>query len=687
MKKAFLFISYVLFSVCAVGQNETQQTEDSTEFLSEITVEAYQYHRTVIEVPASVGIVQQKDFTRFSNTSLLPVLNTLPGVRMEERSPGSYRVAMRGSSLRSPFGVRNVKVYWNDLPFTDAGGNTYLNLFDFNSIQNIEAVKGPGSSLYGAGTGGALLLSSGYNKDAIQVSTVNGSYDLLRYTLSAQSRTDNASIRMNYGHQQSDGYREQSRMIRDAVQVNGDFVSGEKGLLSATILYSDLFYETPGGLTKEQFEDDPTQARPPGGPNPGAAEQHASVFNRTFYSGLSYAYEWNEKWSNQTGVYGSFTQFENPTLRPLDYERRTEQGFGGRTNTTFSFTNGRLNFGAEFQHGFSPIKTYESLQGQSGVLQNDDEISIMTYFVFVQAEVDLPANFLLTVGASLNKLNVDFKRLSVVPPVSETRNYNAILSPRIAVLKKLTDHLSAYASYSQGYSPPTIQELYASNNTFNQNLGAERGTNLELGFKGDFLQRTLHAEIAAYNFRQEESIVIRHDANEADYFVNEGETNQNGIEILTRWSPVLTGSVLSNFSWWISYTLNKYEFEDYERDGVSFDGNALTGVAPNILSSGIDLALRSGIYANVTFAYTDEIPLNDANTEYADVYSLLGGRAGYRKAWKSFSLDAFLGIDNALDEHYSLGHELNAVGGRYYNPAPVRNYYFGITAGLPLNQH
>ena len=79
---------------------------------------------------------------------------------MEERSPGSFRLAIRGSSLRSPFGVRNVKVYWNGIPFTDAGGNTYLNLFDFNSIANIEVIKGPGGSMYGAGTGGVVLLES-----------------------------------------------------------------------------------------------------------------------------------------------------------------------------------------------------------------------------------------------------------------------------------------------------------------------------------------------------------------------------------------------------------------------------------------------------------------------------------------------------------------------------------------------
>lgn len=687
MMKAHLSIVCILFYVSGFAQNENNSVPDSTKFLTEFTLQAYQYNRPVMEVPAAVGVVQLKDLNRYSNTALLPALNALPGVRMEERSPGSYRLALRGSSLRAPFGVRNVKIYWNDLPYTDAGGNTYLNSFDFSAIQNIEVIKGPSSSLYGAGTGGTLLLRSSYDENTIGSSWVAGSFGLLRYNFSAQSKSDEATLRINYAHQESDGYRRQSRMIRDAVHVNGDFQVGEKGLISMTTLYSDLFYETPGGLTGPQVKDDPRQARPAAGPNPGAEEQHAAIFNKTFYSGISYHHQWNDRWSNQTGVYGSITKFDNPTLRPLDYERRTETGFGGRTNTTYSFLKGRLNFGAEFQHGFSPIKTYESNQGQAGALQHDDEITIDTYFLFAQTEFDLPAKFFLTIGASLNKLDVSFMRFSENPSVQKAREFDAIFSPRVALLKKLSDNISAYASFSRGYSPPTIQELYASDGRFNRDLNAEMGNNYEVGFKGDFFGRTVFTQLAVYDFQQHESIVRRTTEDGGEYFVNAGKTNQVGIEMLTSWSPKLTGSFLKNFSGWISYTYNNYKFKDYEVDGKIFDGNDMTGIAPQVLSLGLDALFPVGVYTNITFSYTDRIPLNDANEYYDSDYSLLGVRAGYVKTWGKFSIDIFGGVDNALNEEYSLGHELNAVGFRFYNPAPTRNYFFGVKAGLSLQKN
>jgi iron complex outermembrane receptor protein len=41
--------------------------------------------------------------------------------------------------------------------------------------------------------------------------------------------------------------------------------------------------------------------------------------------------------------------------------------------------------------------------------------------------------------------------------------------------------------------------------------------------------------------------------------------------------------------------------------------------------------------------------------------------------------DFFIGMDNILDQRYSLGNDLNAFGGRFYNAAAPRNFYVGLT--------
>jgi iron complex outermembrane receptor protein len=48
----------------------------------------------------------------------------------------------------------------------------------------------------------------------------------------------------------------------------------------------------------------------------------------------------------------------------------------------------------------------------------------------------------------------------------------------------------------------------------------------------------------------------------------------------------------------------------------------------------------------------------------------------------SYPLEFFGGVDNLLDRKYSLGNDLNAAAGRYYNTATGRNFYLGIKAAL-----
>jgi iron complex outermembrane receptor protein len=102
------------------------QQKDTSKQIQPVTVKAYLTEQPVLNVPASINVIGQQQLDLQPGNSFIPVLNSQPGVRAEERSPGSYRLSIRGSLLRSPFGVRDVKIYFDDIPLTDAGGNTYL---------------------------------------------------------------------------------------------------------------------------------------------------------------------------------------------------------------------------------------------------------------------------------------------------------------------------------------------------------------------------------------------------------------------------------------------------------------------------------------------------------------------------------------------------------------------------------
>ena len=149
----------------------------------------------------------------------------------------------------------------------------------------------------------------------------------------------------------------------------------------------------------------------------------------------------------------------------------------------------------------------------------------------------------------------------------------------------------------------------------------------------------------------------------------------------------ISNSILSSFKLWSGITLNKYEFKDYIKDNVSYSGNQLTGTPKEVLTGGADLTFAKKFFLNLTVNYTSEIPLNDANSVYAKSYTILGAKAGYKSQLnKKVPFELFAGADNLLDETYSLGNDLNAAGGRYYNAAFGRNFYFGLKLGVDISK-
>jgi iron complex outermembrane recepter protein len=679
MRLIFFFsFSLILFQSYA----QEQPVQDSVRRLDEVVVKAYASDRKLNEVPAAIGIIDSKELNRFNNTSFLPALNTVPGVRMEERSPGSYRLSIRGSTLRSPFGVRNVKVYWNGLPFTDGGGNTYLNSVDFNSINSIEVIKGPGASLYGAGTGGVVLLNSKLKREPnVNFGYTGGSYGLSRFDGSVQVVSKKTILKASVAQQNSKGYRDQTEMSRLAAQFDMITSLGKKSTLSAIFFASYLDYETPGGLTKTQYDADPRQARPATATQPSAVDQKAAVENNTVYLGLAHDIDWNESWHTRTGIYGSSTDFSNPSIR--NYERRWEGNTGGRTETQYKFgksnLKGKITFGGEFQYFYSPVEVYGNNQGSAtSTIQSIDTLTSRAILGFAQVELDLPHQFYLTVGGSSNFLKYHFERSAPTVAIQD-RTFDSQFSPRLALLKKINPNLSVYSSISSGFSPPTFAEVRPSTGNFNNDLNPEHGVSYELGVKGSAIQRLTY-DVTAYNFQLKETIVIQRTPDGAEYFINAGETSQKGVEAKISWEPYFKDNrVLSSFRLWSSYSLNNYHFKDYVNDSKDYSGNLLTGVAPNVAVAGLDVILWRNFYANTTFNYVDHTPLNDANSEFASEYFLLGARAGYKFLIRhKIPIEFFGGVDNLFDKRYSLGNDLNAIGGRYYNVASGRNFYFGI---------
>lgn len=682
VKNVFFYgLLFFFIPLFCTAQNEP---EDSSKILSEVFVKAFEQNKRLKETSVAINYVSRSQLEHFNNTSILPALNNTPGVRMEERSPGSYRMNIRGSTLRSPFGVRNVKVYWNGIPFTDPGGSTYLNQLSYYNFNSIEIIKGPSGSLYGAGTGGVILINSQPAKwsEGIDVDYSLGSYNLSNLNVQVKAGNEDRRNIIGYTHQTSDGYRAHTNMRRDVVNWQTQIKANEKQQLNVSVLYGDLYYQTPGGLTKAEYNNNPKSARPVTPALPSADQAQAAIFQKTFLAGINNDYHFTGHFQNTTVLYGAFSQIKNPTFR--NYERRMEPHFGGRSLFKWDhrFTNSSLQilFGGEAQKGFFNTKDFTNVNGKPGAIMTDDDINNWICSVFAQGDLRLPHDWNITTGVSINKSFIGITRLSVplFTPVKKT--YSSEWAPRLAISKKLFANLWMYASISKGFSPPTSQEILPSTSVISTNLQAEHGINYETGFKSAWLQQRLYFEINVFSYQLHNAIVQRKDANNADYFVNAGSTKQHGIESQASYQFVhIPNRSISDARVWISHTWNVFHYKDFIQATNDYSGNQLPSVAPQTVAAGIDIITQCGLYTDLSYFYSDRIALDDANSEYASSYNLLGIRIGWKKTIANkIGLNSFLCADNLFDVQYSLGNDINAAAGRYYNAAPGRNYYVGV---------
>lgn len=688
MLKRFTLITLILAAFTVTrAQNKIKPNRDTTE-LKPVIIKGYLSDQPVISVPASVSVLNAAQLRVQPDNSFVNALNTVPGVRTEERSPGSYRLSIRGSLLRSPFGVRDVKIYFDDIPLTDAGGNSYLNAIDIAAIQKVEILKGPDGSLFGANSGGVVILSplNRYNDSTYISAGVNGgSYGLFHEKAAVQLKTTNYLLNINQSFQTYHGYRQNSDTHRNYLQLADSWNYSGKNTLKALGIYSDLAYQTPGGLTLAQANSNPRSARLPTATLPGAIQQHIGITTKMYLGGLTNEYHFNDHIRNVLAVFGNHVDFANPFI--TNYEQRSENTYGFRTY--FELTGDKkpnldwkVDFGFEWQQTNSHIANYGNNKGVKDTTQTVDDIHTNQHFVFARYAADVYKRLHIEAAVSLNDYGYNFKNVYPLNQNNFTnRNFSAQLMPRLALSYQISNDFVWRATISRGYSTPTTAEVRPTDNVVNTSLQAQYGWNYETGFRLRNHDESLMLDLSIFYYRITNAIVRRLNADETEHYINAGGTNQPGTEIsFYYWiikqnrSSFIRGLLFNE-----SYTFNQFKFRSYANATSTYSGNSLTGVPDFVYVTSLQIKLPQYLSLFIQHNYTSSIPLNDAGSFRAGHYHLLQSKISYQPIIdRKTRFEIFAAADNLLNQKYSLGNDLNAVGNRYFNPAPLRNYTVGM---------
>ena len=672
MTKLYFFLPFFSVSLFFAQQ------KDSIGLISEVRIDAYKKPTAFISSTKSVSVVSENLLIQNPPERMFESINQIAGARMEERSPGSYRISLRGSTLRSPFGVRNVKVYLDDFILSDASGNTYFNVISPELIDRMEIYKGPESGDYGAATGGTVLLKT-KSSDQISANLSAGSYGTFNQSFDLSKQLGKHFVEVFQNYYQTDSYREQAKVRRKQVFVKDHFKYSEKGLLKAMLMYSDLDYQTPGGLTLEQMTSDRRQARPATKTVPGAQQQDAGIRNKMILAGLSNEFKITPEFSHFVMVQGSYVDFENPFI--TNFENRFEKNFALRTHFNYekNWNSVSLAYRLGFEGGINDIlvKNYDNNKGIEGSPQNFDRLKNTSGFYFLSQKLNIGERLFTDISVSLNSNAYDWERQYPREENGKVRFRNQWL-PNFGVAYLLGKGFSIRGKIGKGNSAPTNEEIRSSTQQFNAGLKPEFGWNKEAGVRKQF-GNSIFIEGSYFDFRMKDAIVRRQNEAGQEYFVNSGETVQKGIEVLLESKNFdLKNAFLNRFKFRFSGSFYDFKFKNYRQNENDFSGNDLTGVPKTSINSLLNFTFFRKLSVDYSHFYTSKIPLNDANSVWSDAYLIGNIRFGFPVDLDKTRLNLFLQVQNLYNEDYVLGFDINAFGNRYYNPAAKRNFVFGV---------
>ncbi len=662
--------------------------DPTLENLGEVVIRGTHIPTELRKVPAAISVISKRDLERIDATNFAQAFNNVPGVYVNQGALNTTKLNIRGIGGRAQYSTNRIQAYFDGFPLTTAEGELTLDDIDPESISKVEVIKGPASSLYGAGLGGVINIFSAEalpGETAISVKTLFGSYNMTRKLVNLSHGAENSSVMLNYTDLKSDGYRENGEYDRKSFMANASLRTAKDDRLNFLATFTRLKAYIPSSVNEETFLNSPQSA----------ASNWAQARGYESYDlgslGVSYLHTFSEDFVNTTSVYLNFRDANEP--RPFDILKEERVSAGARTRFNLDAQvfdlSSRLSFGAEYYHEWYETGTFENLYRQfenmgsvSGVRLSNNEQNRNYSNFFAQMEIDLSDRLKLEAGANLNLTQYSLNDLFNQDEINQSGEYrfSTILSPRVGATFEFSERKNLYTSISHGFSIPTVAETLTPEGQINTALLPERGINYEIGFKGNWLNNKLYTEVALYSIQVKDLLVAQRIAEDQYVGLNAGETSHNGTEVLINYSATIgPGIRLRPF---LNASFNFFDFKDFNDREIVFDGNKLPGIPSSTVNIGLDVGYNNfSLYTNLLAV--GEIPLNDSNSLFTDPYEVLNIKGTYDlKLLERINIIFTAGVNNLLDEKYAASILTNAIGfggaaPRYYYPGNPKNYYGG----------
>ncbi|WP_097462198.1 TonB-dependent receptor family protein [Mangrovitalea sediminis] len=670
---------------CTLANTVFAQGATTTTQLAPVVVTATRIPQSSFDLPLSIDSVDSQQIHQGqAQTSLSETAQRIPGVVVNDRQNYAQgpQISSRGFGARAAFGVRGVRLLMDGIPLTMPDGQGMPSVLSLGSAQRIEFLRGPFSALYGNSSGGVIqaFTADGPRTPRLSHELTLGSYSTSRNDTQLGGQAGGLNYLMDYEHFETSGYRAHSAAHWNHVNAKFRYRIDDRHNLELLLNGLDQpDTQDPLGLTRAQMEADPRQA-------------------------VDKAYTYNTRKSvrhRQAGLVYNAQLTANDSLRLLGYGgqrhvtqylpfsgtwglssggvvdlNRHFQGADARWThqTTLASTPLRWTLGLNYDGMTDRRRGFVNNNGDQGALRRDEDDTVYTIDQYLQGQWDFARRWSLTAGVRHSFVKFDSRDYFITstnPDDSGSLRFRST-NPVIGVLYHLTPAVNLYANYGHGFETPTFAELaYRPDGSTGLNFDLKPSTsrNYETGIKA-FLGDATEAKLALFHIDTHDEIVVANASAGRTSYKNGGDTRRDGVELS------MQSDLDHGFSTYLAYT-----YLDARFNGGTLDGRQLPAVPHSDAYGELRWdASHSGFYSVLDGRVQSRVYVDDVNSASAAGYTVADWRAGFSQTPRHWRFDEFVRVNNLFDRQYVGAIVVADKNGRYYEPAPNRNFLVGVKA-------
>lgn len=652
-----------------------------------VIVTATRSGQQALDLPLSIGVVGKEQIALDQGNHIEDSINQVAGATLNQLTGSSSH----NTGIRLPLNYDGYYLFLQDgiaLQSAAFFNHNGMRWSSYNtSADQIEVLKGAGTTLYGAGAVAATINVRSAEPTAQaqgQATLLLGEegYRQLRVSQSGAINS-NQHYMVAASALEDGGWRDHTARDRQEIIAKHLWQLDDNNSLKTVLQLSQLDDESSTSLTEDQFLARSTVS--------GLSDAVLAIDPHRHSDFARLSVEWQHQLNDQL----SFSSIPYLRYTTNDYVATWSANTPKGESTVR--TAGLLNkfdyqhpdgsntlVGLDMEHSESDSLSYQpftvttsgwtSYTYPAGFRFKDSTIEYQNLSPYAQH------NWLINDQLSLQAgLRYDYHRFELDNQLAETDNdgfgnrqladrsdsFNSF-SPKLALSYMLDEQSTVYGRIAQAKRLPSAGSLYGLKSGDSKSLiggvDEETSTTWELGYK--LQQQALSLNLALYQMSIDDAIVSAKDLNGDNYRTNAGETRHRGLEI------ELGCQLNPDWKMQLALSESRHEFIDYINGGKDLSGNEMK-LAPhtkgNLALSWTPQAI-AGLTSQLQLEYFGSYWMDDENSRKAESYRVLNLKTRYdhNEQWSLFAR-----VDNLFDSRYASQQEIRYGKARFYPGKPL----------------